>query len=703
MTQAAQLLKILFDSLTQIERAEEREVFLNHSCRDNPELRQRLERMLALRREAQDFFDIGTATAAAEETVADDATEGVGTRIGRYRLMERLGQGGCGVVYLAEQLEPVRRRVALKIIRLGMDTESVIARFELERQALAMMDHPNIARVLDVGATRTGRPYFVMQLVDGERITDYCNEKRLGISQRLKLFIRICQAIQHAHQKGVIHRDIKPSNILIWENDGEPVPKVIDFGIAKATAGGVDESGTFTAAGQFVGTPAYMSPEQASGNGLDVDTRSDIFSLGSLLYELLTGKPPFDPEQLRQSGAEEIRRILTEVEPRLPSAVVAALSSGLLKESAAQRACDPQKLVGIVRGDLDRIVMKALAKDRKHRYPTAEALAADVTRYLNHEPVIARPPSRFYRLGKLVRRNKVVFATGAVVLLSLVLGLGASTVMFFRATQARDAAERARANEAAMRRRAEFGEMVAHAAVLLKYQKIEEADELLASIPPDMAQPSLESAETFRSLGYWHAQEGRWKEAADRFAALAYSITSVDGSDSASISLTLLPAAASICEAGDLAGYENLRTMGIDRFSSTLDPVVAEQVIKACLLHPADGKMMKKLDPLESLLLSVHEKISAHSPYERNIAAWREFAIALMEFRKGNPDTSLEWIGKCTSFTNENAPRDAMAWTLRAMIRFRQGQVNEARNDVETARAIVSGPFATKRGIFEQG
>jgi eukaryotic-like serine/threonine-protein kinase len=698
-------LKVLFDSLTSLERPEEREQFLEFTCRNDAGLRARLERLLALRSEAQDFFDLEAASRPelAGQSEAEDATEGVGARIGRYRLLGRLGEGGCGVVYLAEQLEPVRRRVALKIIRLGMNTESVIARFELERQALAMMDHPNIARVLDVGATRTGRPYFVMQLVDGEKITDYCNGKRLSVSRRLQLFTRICQAIQHAHQKGVIHRDIKPSNILVWENDGEPVPKVIDFGIAKATAAGLDDSATFTAAGQFVGTPAYMSPEQASGHGLDVDTRSDIFSLGSLLYELLTGKPPFDHEQLKQAGPEEIRRVLTEVEPREPSSKVASLKTQQLKETAAERACDPHRLIAILRGDLDRIVTKALAKDRSDRYPTADSLAADVTRYLNHEPVLARSPSRFYRFAKLVRRNKLVFATGTAVLLSLMLGLGASTWMFFREMRARDVAERARANESAMRQRAEFAERIAHAAVLLKYQKVQQADELLEGIPPAIAQPSLESAETFKTLGVWHAREGRWKQAADRLSALAYSIASVDGSDTDSISLTLLPAAASLCAAGDMSGYESLRTMAIERFGSTLNPIVAEQVIKACLILTADQKLMEKLAPLEVLMVKAHARGGANNPHLRNLAAWREFAIALMEFRKGNMPRSLEWIDRCTAVSRENTARDAMAGVLRAMIWHGQGRTEEARAEVEAARVIVDAQFSTKLGIFEKG
>ena len=702
MSEPTRLLITLFESLSSIERQGEREAFLDYTCRDDPAMRARLERMVLLQNEADDFFDIETAPEPPDDESPDAAgdenvTEGVGTRIGRYKLLARLGEGGCGVVYLAEQQGPVERKVALKIIRLGMDTESVIARFEMERQSLAMMDHPNIARVYDVGATRTGRPFFVMQLVDGEKITDYCNGKRLGISQRLKLFIKICQAIQHAHQKGVIHRDIKPSNILVWENDGEAVPKVIDFGIAKATAGGQDESVTFTAIGQFLGTPAYMSPEQASGNGLDVDTRSDIFSLGSLLYELLTGRPPFDPAQLQKSGTEEIRRILLEVDPREPSAVISSLKSGELAEIAAQRGCEPQKLAGILRGDLDRIVMKALEKDRKRRYGTADSLAADVNRYLNCEPVSVRSSGRMYRLTKLVRRNKAVFVTSAIVLLSLITGLGAATWMFFRETQARNVAERARANEAALRQKAEYGEKIAHAAVLVKYNKIQQADELLAGIPPNMVQPSLEGADTFGVIGSWHAREGRWKEAADRFAALAYSITNVDESDNDAISMPLIAAAAAMCEAGDRSGYERLRSMGISRFSDTKSPVVAEQVMKACLILPADRKTMEQLQPL----IDVLTKGGGRSERDQNLVLWRKFAMGLLEYRRGNFSTSLEWCNGCLSDPNKNPARDALALTVRAMDDYRLGRVEESRQEIDVVKRTTQVRYLTKLGIFE--
>ena len=342
----------------------------------------------------------------------DGITEVSGTRIGRYKLLQHIGEGGGGVVYMAEQEEPVRRRVALKIIKLGMDTRSVIARFEAERQALAMMDHPNIARVLDAGATETGRPYFVMELVRGVKITDYCDQNQLDTRRRLDLFIQVCQAIQHAHQKGIIHRDIKPSNILVTLHDGVPVPKVIDFGIAKATEARLTDKTLFTAYEQIIGTPAYMSPEQAEMSGLDMDTRSDIYSLGVLLYELLTGRTPFDPKELLAAGLDEMRRTLREQEPPRPSTHGHHAAGTELTTTAEHRQAEPPKLISLLRGDLDWIVMKSLEKDRRRRYETANGLAMDIQRYLNNEPVMARPPSRLYRFQKLVRRNKVVFAAG---------------------------------------------------------------------------------------------------------------------------------------------------------------------------------------------------------------------------------------------------------------------------------------------------
>ena len=330
-----------------------------------------------------------------------------GDRIGRYKLLQQIGEGGCGVVYMADQEEPVKRRVALKVIKPGMDSKQVLARFEAERQALALMDHPNIAKVLDAGATDNGRPYFVMELVKGIPITRYCDEKQLTTDSRLKLFVLVCQAIQHAHQKGIIHRDIKPSNILVADHDGTPVPKIIDFGIAKATTDQrLTDKTLFTAFEQFIGTPAYMSPEQATLSGLDVDTRSDIYSLGVLLYELLTGKTPFDAKELLAKGLDEIRRVIREVEPQRPSTRLSTLEAGEQTTVAHQRQCEPPKLQSVIRGDLDWIVMKALEKDRTRRYETANGFAVDIQRHLNNEPVLACPPSNLYRFQKLEHSQK---------------------------------------------------------------------------------------------------------------------------------------------------------------------------------------------------------------------------------------------------------------------------------------------------------
>jgi serine/threonine protein kinase len=373
---------------------------------------------------------------AGTKVVSFPLSEQPGDRIGRYKLLQEIGAGGFGVVYMAEQEEPVRRRVALKIIKLGMDTKEVIGRFEAERQALALMDHPNIAKVLDAGATAGGRPYFVMELVKGVRITDYCDKHNLTTRQRLDLFFQVCHAIQHAHQKGIIHRDIKPSNILVAMQDGVPVPKVIDFGIAKATEQRLTEKTLVTAMGDFIGTPAYMSPEQAEMTGLDIDTRSDIYSLGVLLYELLTGKTPFDPKELLAKGIEAMRRSIREEEPRRPSTRLTTMDEGELTTTAQRRQTDAPKLVHLVRGDLDWIVMKCLEKDRTRRYETANGLALDLLRHVNSEPVLARPPSNAYRFQKMVRRNKLACAAVVAVALALLLGVVASVWQAERAIRA---------------------------------------------------------------------------------------------------------------------------------------------------------------------------------------------------------------------------------------------------------------------------
>lgn len=394
--------------------------------------------------------------------------EGTGAVIGPYKLLQQIGEGGFGIVYMAEQKQPVKRRVALKIIRIGMDTRQVIGRFEAERQALAMMDHPNIARVLDAGETDAGRPYFVMELVKGIPITNYCDNNKLTTTERLDLFMIVCRAIQHAHQKGIIHRDIKPSNILITLHDGIPVPKVIDFGIAKATQHELTEKTLFTQYGQFIGTPTYMSPEQAEMSGLDVDTRSDIYSLGVLLYELLTGKTPLDSTTLLSAGYDEIRRRIREEEPSRPSTRVSTLVGGELTAISRQRQAEPAKLRILLEGDLDWIVMRCLDKDRTRRYETANGLALDIKRHLDNEPVTAAAPSTVYQLKKFARRNQRALVTVGLVAGVLILGSIVSIWQAVRATQAsanektaRVQAEAAKNEADAQARRASAGELLA--------------------------------------------------------------------------------------------------------------------------------------------------------------------------------------------------------------------------------------------------
>jgi serine/threonine protein kinase len=424
--------------LAAVERpAAERAAYLDENCADADQ-RAAVERLLAAHADPASILEPPGLPTGIHTPIAERA----GSVIGPYKLMEQIGEGGFGLVFVAEQHHPVRRKVALKVIKPGMDSAQVIARFEAERQALALMDHPHIAKVLDAGATESGRPYFVMELVRGIPITEYCDKNQLAPRERLELFITVCQAIQHAHQKGIIHRDVKPTNVLVTSHDGKPVAKVIDFGVAKAMHQQLTAHSIYTNFAQMIGTPLYMSPEQAEMSGLDIDTRSDIYSLGVLLYELLTGTTPLERQRIAKAAYDEVRRLIREEEPPKPSLRLS--SSDALPSIAARRQTEPAKLSRLVRGDLDWITMKALEKDRTRRYETANGLARDIQRYLCDEPVEACPPSASYRLRKFARKHRTVLATVAALAVSLIGGIGVSSWQAVRATRAE-----ADANEAA--------------------------------------------------------------------------------------------------------------------------------------------------------------------------------------------------------------------------------------------------------------
>jgi serine/threonine protein kinase len=699
----------IFDAARLIADGTARNLYLERACAGDGALRRRVEDLLQAAARADEFFADGSSAVRllggelqALTQPQSERDEQLGTRIGNYKLLEKIGEGGGGTVYMAEQDRPVRRRVALKIIKLGMDTHEVVTRFEAERQALAMMEHPNIARVLDAGATETGRPFFVMELVRGFKITEYCDANQLDTRQRLDLFIQVCNAIQHAHQKGIIHRDIKPGNILVTLHDGVPVPKVIDFGIAKATEAPLTEKTLFTAYAQIIGTPAYMSPEQAEMSGLDVDTRADIYSLGVLLYELLTGRTPFNPKQLLQSGFDEMRRTIREREPQKPSTILTTLQNDDLTATAAHRQEEPLKLISQIKGDLDWIVMKALEKDRKRRYETANGLAMDIQRYLGSEPVLARPPSRRYRLQKLIRRNQVAFAAGAAVALALLSGLGMSTWLFLREREARkiaveaerqqailrEFAERGRANEAELRRQAEAREQITQAAFLIGMNQLEAADRAVAEIPP--SQTTLEGAAVFRTLGEWNVLQGRWSEAAKRFHFLQRA-SILEGWDYSSLDYSRC--AVTFVEAGDWEAYQQFRQSALAQFGETQDPVIAERTLKVCLLTPPDADLMAALRPLyEVSAESLRIKEGARTSEEWMIP-WRCISVGLMELRLGRSKEAIAYSERSLAHRPINPARSATAQVILAMAHRQAGNRTRADEELAKIQTVIEEKF----------
>jgi hypothetical protein len=655
----------------------EREKYLAEACQGEPELRREVESLLKADEEAGSFFD------RTKEISTDGiGPERAGMMVGRYKLLQEIGAGGFGVVYMAEQVEPVQRKVALKIIKAGMDTREVIARFEAERQALALMDHPNIARVLDAGATEAGRPFFVMELVRGNPITDYCDQNNLSSRDRLQLFIKVCHAVQHAHQKGIIHRDLKPSNVLVTLHDGEPVPKVIDFGVAKALGQKLTEKTLFTGFHDLIGTPAYMSPEQAEMSGLDIDTRSDIYALGVLLYELLTGATPFETDTFRRAALDEIRRIIRESEPPKPSTRLQTLGDRL-PGVAQRRQSEPAALTRLIRGDLDWIVMKALEKDRRRRYETPDAFANDVARHLNNEPVTAAAPSTLYTLRKFARRHQTGLTLAGAFVALLIAGAAVSTWQAVRATRAERAqsllraeAERARANEMKLRLVAEAREKIAQASLLAHSGDPTGAEEAMSTVPPLIVQLDPDNAAAvYLSIGAWRAHQGQWSEAIASFTKVI--TAQPEGFEGYHY---MAPA---LVQVGDSIAYEQIRRRMLRQFGGTRNPLIADRMVKDCLIRPWLPAQLDSLARLADMALQ-------EGPEHR---AWRRFQFAkgLVEYRRGHFADAVNYVREVAEGGewNRDLNRDVQAYMVLAMAYARLNQTAYARSTLTTGLAVA--------------
>ena len=624
-----------------------REMFLDRVFSDRDSAKQEMTMLLEAADGAATFFleareertkvtsKILSETKPGPLPLRFPAEHGMPEKLGPYRLVARLGEGGGGVVYSADQEHPIRRRVAVKIMRMEVANPAALARFDVERQALALMDHPNIAKVFDAGTTPSGKPYFVMEFVAGESIVRYCNRHKLTCTERLELFILVCNAIQHAHQKGVIHRDIKPSNVIVSRQDGIHSPKIIDFGIAKASGAFAREA--ITAHDQFFGTPAYMSPEQVALTGIDVDTRSDIYSLGVLLYELLTGTTPANEPAGPDMTISWIRKSLLATETARPSELLAKLDTAQLQKLAAERGTDPAALVSFAKGDLDWIVMMALEKNRMRRYQTANGLATDIKRFLTYQPVAARPPSRGYVLTKFVRRNRLAFGAGVMLVLLLIAGLAITSALYeherkiaIEQLRLKNEAQAARNEENRLRRQADARSNVARAAFLLDQGRIDEADALRQEYPPSSIEPSLEAAAVFRSLGDWNSEHGRWDQAIECYRLLQQANRQdspqkiLHGDDLMAIAAALL--------VEDAAEYRAFRDEVMARYAPATSAHQAEHLLKVCLIHPADAGLIARLR---------RDVDTMGHPHTTPCPAWSALSLALYHLRSGSGKEAL--------------------------------------------------------------
>jgi serine/threonine protein kinase/Flp pilus assembly protein TadD len=675
MTTPESPVEAIFSAALSKQSPEVRAAYLDEVCRGEPELRRRVERLLEAHPKLGGFLEGGLTEPEASRD-GPPIHESPDTMIGPYKLLEQIGEGGMGTVYLAEQTVPVKRMVALKVIKAGMDGRQVLARFGAERQALALMDHPNIARVLDAGATDTGRPFFVMELVKGLPITQFCDERLLTPRERLELFIPVCQAVQHAHQKGIIHRDLKPSNVVVGLYDGKPVPKIIDFGVAKATGAKLTEATLYTGFGQVVGTPEYMSPEQAQLDNIDIDTRSDIYSLGVLLYELLTGTTPLRRSQAQTTALFEVLRIIREEDPPWPSTRLSTTEE--LPTIAANRGLEPRKLMGIVRGELDWIVMKALDKDRNRRYESASSLARDVQRYLADEPVQASPPSRWYKLRKLVWRNKGTFASAlAVALLSLLsiitLGVGNSRIRWEqrRTKQEKDRAEKAQelAESRADEIRRGLERLKAANALLDRgrhyawgrnWDDAHQAFSQAIELHPDHVSVWAERGDLYTRLGLWdlaaadYAREMELREPEMtirwyQHALLRHAI-------------------------GDLEGCRLAGRAMRERFAGTLEVSFCEETLRSSLLV-ADPAV-----DLSELIYMAREAVPQRlcsMPYVLGAAHYRagQYEEAIQRLQK--------WVGQ------PHWPIGFLGYPVLAMAHHRLGHQTEARHALDEAARLL--------------